>query len=107
MKQSTKTSTIWERKNQQNSDILSAAVQAEEPPGPHRPKHSGASSNALGLVTKTIPPSSPEFHSAAGRVAINKEVGGLRDQTVWRETMVAEWSTVWHQRHNGYHPMVG
>ena len=90
-----------------DAKALSAAVQAEEPPGPHRPKHSGASSNVLGLVTKTIPPSSPEFHSAAGRAAINKEVGGLRDQTVWDETTVAEWSTVRHQRHNGYPSMVG
>ena len=78
---------------------LSAAVQGEEASEPHRPKHFAASATYSGLVTKTIPPSSPDFHSAAGRAAIDKEIGGLRQQTVWDESTVATWSSVKHQRH--------
>ena len=85
-----------------DAKALAATVQAEGTPDSHRPKHIASPATYLGMVTKTVPPSSPEFHSAAGRAAINKEVGGLRQQTVWDESIVAEWSSVRHQRHNGF-----
>ena len=82
-------------------------MQAEGQEAEHRQKHPESPYAYVGLVTKTIPPSSPEFHSAAGRAAIKKEVGGLRSQVVWDESTVAEWSEVKHLRHKGLPPMVG
>ena len=86
---------------------LAAAVQAEGEDEQHRPKQFHSPTNFLGMVTKTIPPSDPTFHSSGGRGAIEKEIGDLREQTVWDENTVAEWGSVRHQRHNGYPPMVG
>ena len=60
-----------------DAKALAAAVQAEGQEAEHRHKQPESPYyNYFGLVTKTIPPNSPEFHSADGRAAINKEVGG-------------------------------
>ncbi|MHC4950810.1 MAG: reverse transcriptase domain-containing protein, partial [Planctomycetota bacterium] len=90
-----------------DAQALAAAAQAEGEHEQHRPKHFYSPFQFLGLVTKTIPPKDPTFHSPEGKLAIQKEVGDLRAQTVWDESTVAEWGTVKNQRHNGYPPMVG
>ena len=56
----------------------------------HRPKHFFSPTNYLGLVTKTIPANSSDFHSPKGRKAIFDEVDDLRGEEVWDEGSVAE-----------------
>ena len=44
----------------------------------HRSGDSSSSTNALGLVTRTISPKEPEFHSKRGKADIQAEVADLR-----------------------------
>ena len=60
----------------------------------HRPKHYFSDTNFLGLVTRTIPANSPEFHIPKGRKAIHDEISDLRSEVVWDENSVAEWGEV-------------
>ena len=61
----------------------------------------------LGLVVRTIPPSSSEFHSERGREAIDTEIDDLRKDVAWDESTVCEWSEARKIEHNGYTPMSG
>ena len=61
----------------------------------------------LGLVVRTIPPSSSEFHSKRGREAIDTEIDDLRKDVTWDESTVCEWSEARKIKHNGYTPMSG
>ena len=47
-----------------------------------------------GLVVRTIPPSSAEFHSSKGRAAIAQESSDLPSDVTWDESTVSEWSEV-------------
>ena len=75
--------------------------------GRHREKNCHPSSPFSGLVVRTIPPSSSEFHSARGRAAIDEEINDLRQDQTWDEGSVAEWADVRHIKHNGFTPMSG
>ena len=55
---------------------------SDSAPSSHRPKHLFSPTNYLGLVTKTIPANSPEFHSPKGKKAIFDEVDDLRGEQV-------------------------
>ena len=72
----------------------------------HRPLAS-CPTKYLGLVTRVIPPRSPEFHSQRGKKAIADEIADLRTESVWDESSVAEWSQVRHIKKDGMTPMRG
>ena len=59
------------------------------------------------MVTRTISPSSAEFHSPKGRDAIEEEISDLHKEGTWDESSVSEWSEVRHIKHNGFTPMSG
>ena len=61
----------------------------------------------IGLVTRTIAPSSSEFHSARGKAAIEEEITDLRKDQTWDESFVREWSEVRHIKHSGFTSMSG
>ena len=61
----------------------------------------------MGLVTRTIPANSPDFHSPKGRAAIDAEIADLKAEGVWDEQSVAEWSEVKHIKKVGHTPMCG
>ena len=73
----------------------------------HRSRASTSCTNALGLVTRTISPKEPEFHSKRGKAAIEAEVTDLRAAEVWGESSVREWRSVRHDRKDDLPPMVG
>ena len=73
----------------------------------HRPKQFYSDTNFMGLVTRTIPANSPDFHSPKGRAAIDAEIADLRSEGVWDEKSVAEWSEVKHIKKDGHTPMCG
>ena len=75
--------------------------------GQHRERDTSSPVPFLGLVVRTIPPSSAEFHSDKGRTAIKEEIDDLRKDLTWDESSAAEWSTVRHIKHNGFTPMSG
>ena len=56
---------------------------------------------------RTIPTSSPEFHSKRGQEAIMAEVNDLRADVVWDDSTVAEWSEVRHIKKDGFTPTSG
>ena len=73
----------------------------------HRSRDTSSCTNALGLVTRTISPKEPEFHSKRGKAAIEAEVSDLRAAEVWDESSVREWRCVRHDREDNLPPMVG
>ena len=75
--------------------------------GQYRERDTSSPVPFLGLVVRTIPPSSAEFHSDKGRAAIKEEIDDLRKDVTWDESSVAEWSTVRHIKYNGFTPMSG
>ena len=73
----------------------------------HRDKHNSSPTPILGIVVRTIPPSSAEFHSDKGQAAIREEIEDLRKDVTWDESTVSEWSEVRHIKHNGFTPLSG
>ena len=61
----------------------------------------------MGLVTRTIPANSPDFHSPKGRAAIEAEISDLRSEEVWDEQSVSEWGEVKHIKKDGHTPLCG
>lgn len=61
----------------------------------------------LGLVVRTIPASSLEFHSKRGREAIDAEVEDLRKEVTLDESTVCKWPVARIIKHNGFTPMSG
>ena len=94
-----------------DADMTSAdramAARFADGDGQHREKDTSSPSPFLGLVVRTIPPSSAEFHSHKGQAAIREEIADLRKDVTWDESSVAEWSEVRHIKHNGFTPMSG
>jgi len=94
-----------------DADMTSAdramAARFADGDGQHREKDTSSPSPFLGLVVRTIPPSSAEFHSHKGQAAIKEEIADLRKDVTWDESTVAEWSEVRHIKHNGFTPMSG
>ena len=58
-------------------------------PQEHRPKDQEAS--CMGMVTRAIKPSDPEFRNPYSKAAIMKEIQRLRDANVWEEANPIEW----------------
>jgi hypothetical protein len=73
----------------------------------HRDKSAPSPCPYLGLVVRTIPPSSSEFHSKQGREAIDNEIEDLRKEGTWDEGSVKEWSEARNIKHNAFTPMSG
>ena len=73
----------------------------------HQPTHFFPETNYMGLVTRTIPANSPDFHSPKRKAAIKAEISDLRSEGVWDEQSVAEWTEVKHIKKDGHSPMCG
>ena len=87
--------------------LIAAACDEEGQPEPHRHKQVENPFQHLGLVTRTSPATSPEFHSQRGREAIMAVVNHFCAEVVWDESTVADWSEVWHNKKDSFTPMSG
>ena len=87
--------------------LVAAACEEDGQPQPHRDKQIESPFQYLGLITRTISASSPEFYSKRGQEAIMAKVNDFRAESVWDESSVAEWSEVRHIQKDGFTPMSG
>ena len=79
-----------------NTDRALAARFTDGDEGQQRCKDTQSPPPFLGLVDRTISPSSAKFQSQKGRDAIEEEIRNLRKECTWGECSVSEWSEVRH-----------